>query len=70
LARNRLLEFNVIEVYIPRKFLLKCLRKETLTRKEKTKITQKMKEIEKNLYRLKHAASVVAVLKEKHFTNL
>jgi hypothetical protein len=64
---NRLLEFNSVIVYIPNKFLLRCLRKEYITMKEKAKIREKFKEIEKNLYRLEHAKSVVAVLKDKHF---
>lgn len=67
MARNRLLEFNSVIVYIPRKLFLKCLRKDSITSKEKSKIREKMKEIEKNLSRLRHVQSVVAVLKNKYF---
>jgi hypothetical protein len=59
LAKNRLLEFSSVRVNIPRKFILKCLRKETITSKEKEKIRRKLREIEKNIYMLQHAKSIV-----------
>lgn len=59
MTRNRLLEFNCVRIHLPRKFILACLRKDYLTRKEKLKIRRKLEEIEKNLSMLEHARTVV-----------
>ncbi len=60
--KSELLNFRIIRVTIPRKFILTCLNKRYYTQRERTKIVHKIRELEQTIFKAQHALSVVEKL--------
>jgi len=60
-----LLESSLVKVNIPRQMILRYLNKENITRKERSKISQKLRQIEKAINQLQHTASIVVRILNK-----
>ena len=60
MTQSELLPHNEIRISLPRKFILKCYNKKRyLTREEVLVLRGKLRDIEKNIYALQHAQSIV-----------